>query len=731
MNIVYDQNTQTFHLSNKFVSYVIAVEEDKYLSHYYWGKKIKQVHSPSDYPRKDRAFAPNPDHIQDRHFSLATLPQEYSGTDIGDFRVSSYTYTDITGLRANHLNYHGYSIFNGKKTLQGLPHTYVKSEQEAMTLEIQLIDSNHGMSAFLQYTIFEDHPVVTRSVRFQNNGEEALSIKRAMSMSIDLPDSNYDFIQFPGAWGREREVLRSSLVRGIHTLDSKRGTTSHTYQPFLALVRKDTDEFSGEAYGFHLIYSGEFLGNVEVDSFSQTRVQLGINPEHFEWKLGAGETFQTPEVVMSYSEEGLNGMSRSFHELYQNKLIRGKHQYRERPVLINNWEGTYFNFTEEKILNMAEISAELGIELFVLDDGWFGKRDDDYSSLGDWTVYKNKLPNGLKALSDAIHKKGMKFGLWFEPEMVSEDSDLYRSHPDWCIHTPGIPKSRGRSQLVLDFSRKEVRDNILSQMKAILDEVPIDYIKWDYNRNMTELGSAAPEIMPGEVAHRYILGLYEMLEDLVTTYPDILFESCSGGGGRYDPGMLYYMPQTWTSDNTDAASRLEIQYGTSMMFPISSMGSHVSDVPNHQVNRYSSLEMRGHVAMSGNLGYELDVTKLTEPEKEAVREQISWYKSYRKLIQFGNFYRILSPYDNKQHTAWIFVDQNKETAIYFYYQIIDKANKPSKILKMTGLDSEKTYQLDDGRILGGDELMYRGIYLDPDLSGDYKSRCIVLHSIES
>src|SRR5699024_1761135 len=451
--IKFSEETKTFHLSNDVVSYVIAIEEERYLTHHYWGRKLSHVNTGGDYPRRDFSFFTNPSHIKDRNFTLGTVLQEFPGADIGDHREYDYKYTDDKGHHANAVIYKSYKIYDGKKGLEGLPHTYVTEDSQAETLEILVEDTITGMEATLIYNIFEDQPVVTRSVEFRNNGEETIYLDRALSMSVDFHDSDYDLIQLPGTWAREREVIRSPLVRGIHKIDSKRGTTSHTYQPYIGLVDPNTTEHAGDAYGFHFVYSGEFVGNVEVDAFSQTRIQMGINPEHFEWTLTPKATFQTPEVVMVYSDEGLNGMSQAYHHLYQNHLIRGEHQHKERPVLINNWEGTYFDFTEEKILDMANAASELGVELFVLDDGWFGKRDDDTTSLGDWFFDERKLPNGLKRVSDAVHEKGIKFGLWFEPEMISEESELYKKHPDWAIHTPNRSKSLGRDQLVIDFSR--------------------------------------------------------------------------------------------------------------------------------------------------------------------------------------------------------------------------------------------------------------------------------------
>ena len=408
-------------------------------------------------------------------------------------------------------------------------------------------------------------------------------------------------------------------------MESTRGASSHQHNPFIALLRKDTTEDNGEVYGFNFVYSGNFLAQAEVDQFNNTRVTMGINPFDFSWKLDAGESFQTPEAVMVYSSEGLGDMSRTYHELYRTRLVRGTYRDKERPILVNNWEATYFDFNEEKILEIAKAGSELGIELFVLDDGWFGKRDDDRSSLGDWFVDHNKLPNGLGSLASNVKEMGLEFGLWFEPEMISVDSDLYREHPDWCLHVPGRSQSESRNQLVLDFSREDVCVEITKRVCDILASAPISYVKWDMNRHMTEIGSALlPADRQRETAHRYMLGLYKVMENITSSFPDVLFESCSGGGGRFDPGILYYMPQTWTSDNTDAVSRLKIQYGTSLVYPIVSMGAHVSAVPNHQVHRSTSMEMRGDVAMSGNLGYELDLTKLSNEEKEIVKQQVSY-----------------------------------------------------------------------------------------------------------
>lgn len=526
------------------------------------------------------------------------------------------------------------------------------------------------------------------------------------------------------AGGNERNVLRRPLTMGLQAVDSKRGSSSHQHNPFMALVRKGADEDQGEVYGFSLVYSGSFLANVEVDQYRTTRVTMGLNPFDFSWLLQPGASFQTPEAVMVYSSEGLGGMSRTYHRLYRTRLARGEYRDQERPVLINNWEATYFDFNADKIESIARKGKELGIELFVLDDGWFGKRDDDNSSLGDWFVHREKLPGGLRDLAERVTGLDMRFGLWVEPEMVSEDSDLYRAHPDWCLHVPDRRRSAGRNQLILDYSRDDVCDAIIGMLSEVFTSAPITYVKWDMNRNMTEIGSALlPPERQRETAHRYMLGLYRVLETLVTAFPHILFESCSGGGGRFDPGMLHYMPQTWTSDNTDAVSRLKIQYGTSIVYPVSSIGAHVSAVPNHQVHRTTPLETRGHVAFAGNFGYELDLTAFTEEEDAVVRGQVAYYKEIRPLVQFGDFYRLLSPFEGNE-TAWMFVSPDRSEAFAAYYKVLAEPNAGYRSIRLKGLNPEADYRIAglDGAV-GGDELMRAGLAVPQELLfGDFQSQ---------
>lgn len=655
MGIYYDDNRKVFHLQSEKSSYIIEMIKGVIPAHVYWGPKLagREFQHPLNLVERC-SFSPT--YLQeDKNISLDTLPSEFPSYGNGDFREPALEVHLVDGTTVTDFRYKSHTINKGKPALKGLPATYVESEEEAETLEIILQDDKTGLIAALSYTVFNNQDVITRSVRIENLGKDNLVLKRVLSANVDFHDSDYDMLQLSGTWTRERHIHKRPLVPGIQRIDSKRGSSSHQQNPFMALLAKDATEDHGEVYGFSLVYSGSFLAQAEVDQYGISRVGIGIQPFNFQWLLEPGESFQAPEAVLVRSSEGLGGLSRTYHRLYRTRLCRGEFRDSKRPILINNWEATYFNFNADKIKEIAKAGKELGLELFVLDDGWFGKRDNDDSSLGDWVEDRRKLPEGLGKLGEDITAMGMEFGLWFEPEMVSPESDLYREHPDWCLHVPGHKSSLARQQLVLDLSRKDVCDYIVESVSSVLSSAPITYVKWDMNRNMTEIGSALlPAERQRETAHRYILGLYDVLERIVSRFPHILFESCSGGGGRFDPGMLYYMPQTWTSDDTDAVERLKIQYGTSIVYPASSMGAHVSAVPNHQVHRITPLETRGHVAMSGNFGYELDLTKLTEAEREDIRKQVSEYKELRMLIQYGDFYRLLSPLKETRRHGCLF-----------------------------------------------------------------------------
>ena len=723
MTVHYDEKQQTFHLQTNSTSYVIEIAKDGYLTHRYWGERLRRYAGAIPLRYMDRAFSPNPVPA-DRTFSLDTLPQEYPAYGNTDFRTPAYQIQLDNGSTVTDLRYRGHRIVAGKPKLAGLPATYVENDEEADTLEIELYDELLGLTVTLSYTVFNELDAITRSVRLENRGNRELKLLRAASISVDFADDGYDMVHLAGGWANERNVLRRPLTMGLQAVDSKRGSSSHQHNPFMALVRKGADEDQGEVYGFSLVYSGNFLANVEVDQYRATRVTMGLNPFDFSWLLQPGESFQTPEAVTVYSNEGLGGMSRTYHRLYRTRLARGEFRDKERPVLINNWEATYFDFNADKIESIARKGKELGIELFVLDDGWFGKRDDDNSSLGDWFVHREKLPGGLRDLAERVTGMDMRFGLWVEPEMISVDSDLYRKHPDWCLHVPDRRRSAGRNQLILDYSRDDVCDAIIGMLSEVLSSAPVTYVKWDMNRNMTEIGSALlPPERQRETAHRYMLGLYRVMETLVTAFPHILFESCSGGGGRFDPGILHYMPQTWTSDNTDAVSRLKIQYGTSIVYPASAIGAHVSAVPNHQVHRTTPLEMRGHVAFAGNFGYELDLTAFTEEEDAIVRAQVEYYKEVRPLVQFGDFYRLLSPFEGNE-TAWMFVSEDRSEAFAAYYKVLAEPNAGYRSIRLKGLDPDADYRIDGlDSPVGGDELMRAGLAVPQELLfGDFRSK---------
>lgn len=721
--IIWNPEKQFFHLQNRHISYVLGIAHQRYLVHCYWGKRIADCSRAHDYPKLDRSsFSPTPAGWPDRTFSLDTVLQEYPGHGAGDYREPAFEVRYADGHQVSNLHYVSHQILPGKLALDGLPATWVSSPDEAETLIVTLADPVTQLQVELSYTLFRDLPVVTRHARITNRGNSPLRVLRALSCSLDFPDSEFEQIQFPGAWARERQLHRQPLNPGITVLDSKRGASSTHQQPFIGLVRPETTEMQGEAWGLHLVYSGNFTARTEVDAYQQTRVMLGINPHGFGWALPPGDSFQTPEAVLAWSDSGLNGLSHALHTLYRDHLVRGPYRHQTRPILANNWESTYFDFDDEKLLRFARNAKALGVELLMLDDGWFGERNGDTSSLGDWFVNRQKFPNGLRPLIDQVHALEMKFGLWFEPEMVSRRSELFAAHPDWVLNAGDQPLSEGRNQYILDLGRPEVRDNILEQLSAFLASHPVDYIKWDMNRNMTEVGSStAPAAQQQETAHRYLLGLYALLEALTTRFPHILFECCAGGGGRFDPGMLFYMPQAWVSDNTDAASRVHIQYTTSMMYPPVMQCAHVSEVPNHQMGRSTSMDMRGAVAMSGNYGLMLDLMHSNAERDGAVRQQIDFYKQHRELLQFGTFWRLISPWDNPDFAAWMFVSPDRSEALLMAFSLVSRASAPLRKIRLAGLDADARYWLDD-QSLGGDELMYRGIFVDPPLSRDYISR---------
>ena len=740
MSIVFHEKNRTFHLFNDKISYIMAVLPNGQMGQLYFGKRI---HQREDYSYLLEMMArPMGSYVfeNDRTLSLEHVKQEYGVYGSTDYRCPAVEILQENGSRISDFCYKSHTVSGGKPKLKGLPATYTESDSEAETLTLVLEDRVTGIELELLYTLFAGSGIIARSARFLNCGKKPVHLLKAMSLCMDLPDHDYDWIQFSGAWARERYPKKRRLETGIQSVGSMRGHSSHEHNPFVILKRPTADEFQGEVIGFSLIYSGNFLAQAEVDTHDTTRVLLGINPEWFDWKLEPGEEFQTPEAVIVYTDRGMNDMSQTFHRLFQKRLARGYWRDRERPILINNWEATYFDFTEERIVEIAKKAKEQGIELFVLDDGWFGKRTSERAGLGDWKANPERLPEGITGLAQKIEALGMKFGLWFEPEMVNKDSDLYREHPDWILSVPERRQSQGRYQYVLDFSRKEVVDYIYDRMAEILGRGKVSYVKWDMNRSITECWSAAlPADRQGEVFHRYILGVYDLYDRLNTAFPEVLFESCASGGGRFDPGLLYYAPQGWASDDTDAAERLKIQYGTSYCYPISSIGAHVSASPNHQIMRSTPLYTRANVACFGTFGYELDLNRLTAEEQEEVKRQTAFMKKYRSVLQFGSFYRLESPFEGNV-TAWMSVSGDRKTAVVGWYRTLNGINMGYTRVKLRGLEPDSVYRVSaDGVLRGeyyGDELMNVGLVTSDADSGellpgmrpscDFDSRIFVL-----
>jgi alpha-galactosidase len=721
MAILFDAKDRSFLLTAGGSSYAMQISPEEVLCHLYYGKPISDI--ALDYLRdygRGASFCPN---TADGGPTLDTLLQEYPCYGISDFRTPAADVTDDRGARALDLRYVSHEILAGQKpALPGLPATYLNAG-EADTLVITLEDPLLGLRVLLYYCVFRELNIITRWAQAQNNGSAALYLNSLQSACVDFPGMEYDVLSLSGAWCRERMAEKHPLFQGITNISSRRGSTGHQLNPFAALCAKNATEEDGEVFAFQLVYSSNFSISAEVAQMHTTRVTAGINPQGFCWKLAPGEAFTAPEAVLCYSAVGLGGVSRALHRLYRNNLIRGEWKHKTRPILINSWEGSFFNFNAEKLVDYAKAARKADIDLLVMDDGWFGMRYNDTCGLGDWWVNEEKLGCTLKEMVDRINAAGLDFGIWFEPEMISPDSDLYRAHPDWALHIPNRGRSLGRKQCVINMALPEVRANLFQQISILLRSANIAYIKWDFNRNLTEIFSPdLPADQQGEVAHRYVLGLYELCERLITAFPHILFESCSGGGGRYDPGMLHYMPQTWGSDNTDPLRRLKIQHGTSICYPAESMGAHVSRARSYM----TSTRYKADIAMAGTFGYELDPTSLpdeTLAEWKALNDE---FRELQPIIAKGDLYRLNSPYDSPV-TAWNFVSPDQSEALVQCVSVITEPNTWDFRIYPRGLDPTAVYHVEADHIdltLHGDTIMNAGLRLQK--FGDFSSRNIRL-----
>lgn len=743
MGIIFCEKERLFKLDTPNTTYIIGlIAEEGFLGHAYYGNKIEDIQGAGALMRIYEApFTPDTN-ARDRLSFLDCFPTEYSAHGVGDYRESSIRVKTKGGHSAVLLTYVSHEIYKGKDKLEGLPATF-GGENEVTTLAITCEDKVIGLKAILRYSVFEKVDAIARSVEVINAGNDKIILNKVMSSCLDMDNRDFDMITMHGSWARERHIERKPLGHGKHGVASLRGEGGHQDHQFMALLEKTATQTYGEVYGFHLVYSGNFRMMAEVNQFNSVRVIGGIAPEDFSWVLNAGESFQAPEMILVYSSTGIGGMSRAYHDLYRNHLIRSPYKDKKRPILINNWEATYFNFNEEKLLDIAKEASKLGIEMLVMDDGWFGNRYDDNRALGDWQVNEEKLKGGLKKLVDGVNALGMEFGIWFEPEMISPESKLYEEHPDWAIAIPGRTPGLARNQFVLDISRKEVRDYILDMMFEVLHSANIKYVKWDMNRPLSDLGSAVLSAEnQGELYHRFVLGMYDMQERLLAEFPDLLLENCSGGGARFDPGMLYYSPQIWCSDDTDAIERLQIQEGTSLIYPLSTMGAHVSVCPNHTVGRNTPFETRGYVALAGTFGYELDITKLSDEDKAMVQKQTVMYHMFNDIVREGDYYRVASYGENHLYDCFQVVSKDKKRSLVFYVQVLNEANMKSRILKLQGLDNNVVYKVSEldmnvenkadivkstDKAFSGSLLMQGGIVLER-MWGDFRAKIIYLEA---
>ncbi len=721
--ISFNSETKTFKLDTPGTSYVFGIEDDfGYLVHYYYGKKIK-----SDNVRylaiNEKNVLPSENKREKMSFVDCT-PFEYSTKGVGDFRTPSFAVTDERGACASEFAYVSHEIKKGKETLCKLPSTFA-GEQDCDVLEITMEDKCLGLELVLVYGVFNDVDVITRSVRVNNKAVKPIILDRVLSMTLDMDTRDYELITLFGSWARERTIEQKPLRHGYQGVASLRGITSAQEHPFLALVTPGTNQTQGEIYALNFVYSGNFEAGVYLNQFNRPRMTMGINTEGFSWKLNPGEVFESPEVVMVYSAEGLGKMTRTFHDLYRKHLIRSPYKNKKRPILINNWEATYFDFNTEKLLSIAREAAKSGIEMLVMDDGWFGERNDDNSSLGDWYVNEKKLPGGLKYLVDSVNGLGLKFGIWMEPEMVCPDSDLYRAHPDWAIAVPGREAGLARNQYVLDLTREEVLEYVWTAIKNVMDSANIEYVKWDMNRPLADISSIElPADRTGEFFHRYVLAVYELQRRLTDNYPKLLLENCSSGGGRFDPGMLFFSPQIWCSDDTDAMERLRIQEGTAIVYPLSTMGAHVSDSPNHILGRSTDFETRGHIALAGTFGYELDITKISEEDRAMIPKQVEMYHKYNDLVREGDYYRLTSARENGYFDSWMVKSKDNREVLVTYVNVVSRPNVKNERILLQGLDPDRIYKNQEtGECFGGDILMNAGIIAERTW-GDHKSKLV-------
>ena len=715
MAIIFNKQTKTFTLQTNNTSYQMKIGNLDYLLHLYYGPSIRDEDMSYQIMQYDRGFSGNPYESRNaRTFSLDAQPQEFSTQQQGDFRTSSIEVVNSDGSYSFHGKAADYKISRGKYRLNTLPTVFARKGDAADTLEVTLLDRISHVKVILLYGVFEEADIITRAVKVVNSGDRPIHIKKIMSVCLDfLNGADFDLLSLPGRYGQERQVERQPMTHHIHTIGSVRGSSSHQQNPFVILCDRDATEDYGRCYGFSLMYSGNFLAEAELDQYDQLRLVMGINPRQFLYELKPGESFEGPEAVMAFSDRGFTGLSHLYHDFYRTNLCRSKFVSEvERPVLINSWEAAFMDFDDVKLVEIAKAAKNMGVDLLVMDDGWFGKRDDDNSGLGDWYVNENKIRCGLHKLVEQINGLGMKFGIWFEPEMVSEDSDLYRAHPDWAMEIPGRHAVRSRNQIALDMSRREVQDYLIERINAILDDADIYYVKWDINRSLADIWSnSLPAEKQGEVYHRYILGLYRVMDEIILTHPDILFEGCSGGGGRYDPAMLSYYPQYWVSDNNNPIDRLKLHYGTSFVYPTCTMGAHISDS-----GRFVPLETKAVVAMCGTFGYELDATHLSEEEQEICRKQSELFRRYYHITFTGDFYRLTDPFRPGNMTAWQHVTKDRSESLLSVVVTNLTCNGPQEYIRAKGLDPDAMYTINgDGQARSGSALMNAGIPINREV----------------